>query len=72
MAQLTQSQFATAQDKIDAAIRAAKHGTPERAAAESASVEWEKAITLPQRSWQDRQARLAAIAEVATRLGLVG
>lgn len=68
---LTETQFAAAQDKIDAAIRAAKRGTPERAAAEAQGAEWETAIALPQATAQQRTARRAEIAAVAAHLGLV-
>jgi hypothetical protein len=62
---LTQAQFSAHQDKIDAAMRATKRGTAERAAVEAVSKVWEAAIALPQRTFADRQARLAAIEEAS-------
>lgn len=65
---LTQEQFAAVDNKI-AALNlpsALRNGTDaSRAEAAKLSEAWEKAIALPQRTWQDRQDRLAAIAAVA-------
>ena len=62
---LTQAEFAAVQDKIDDMFRASRTGTPERAAAETASDAWEAAIALPDATFAQREARFAAIAEAA-------
>lgn len=71
MDKLTEEQFGMAQDAVDAALRASKRGTPEREAAQAVSAEWEAAIALPQATWQQREDRLAAISEVATKHSLL-
>lgn len=68
---LTQDQFRAAQDKVDAAIRGSKRGTPERVAAERLSAEWERASSLPAITFAQREIRHAAIAEAAAKLGLL-
>ena len=62
---LTDTQFSATQDKIDAALRATKRGTPERAAAEARTVAWEAANALPQATAAQRKTRHAAIATAA-------
>lgn len=62
---LTQAEFAAVQDKVDAAIRASKRGTPERAAADEQSQAWERAIALPDATASQREVRWAEIAKVA-------
>jgi hypothetical protein len=68
---LSQLQFAAAQDKIDAVVRAAKRGTPERATADALNSAWEAALALPARTAADRDARLLAIEAFASANGLV-
>lgn len=63
--ELTQAEFEAHQAKLDALLRASRRGTPERAAAEEASVAWEAAIALPQRTADQRAARRLAIAAAA-------
>lgn len=69
---LTEAQFSDAQDKIDTFARLARKGTPEEQAAfKTLRTEWETAIALPQRTFQQRQDRLVAIATVAVKHTLV-
>lgn len=69
---LTEAQFAAAQDKIDGLARSTRKGEPAaRAAFHALSSEWEAAIALPQRTAQQRQDRLAAIAAVAAKHSLI-
>jgi hypothetical protein len=63
---LTEAQFQVAQDAVDAAIRASRRGTPERAAAEAVSADWEAVLALPQATAAQRESRRAAIAAVAS------
>jgi len=58
---LTQDQFEAVQDKLDAALRATKRGTPDRAAVDARVAVWEAAIALPQVTKVQRDVRLAAI-----------
>jgi hypothetical protein len=67
---LSQDQFEAANDKVDALLRGSKRGTSERAEAEAVSAAWEAVIALPQATAQQRRDRHAAIADVATGLGL--
>lgn len=68
---LSQIQFAAAQDKLDATVRAAKRGTPERVAADALSAAWETVLASPDRTAAQRDERLAKIADFATSNGLV-
>jgi hypothetical protein len=72
---MTDAQFQTAQDKIDAMTRATRRGTkgtPEEIARYNAIVtEWEAAYALPQAKWVDRQTRDAVLTAVAAKHGLV-
>lgn len=69
---LTETQFSATQDRIDGLARSTRKGTPdERAAFASLVSEWETAIALPQRTVQQRQDRLAAIAAVAVKHSLI-
>ena len=68
---LTEAQFSAAQDKIDSMARTSRKGTPEaKAAFQALNSEWEAANALPQRTAQQRQDRLAAIAAVADKHSL--
>jgi hypothetical protein len=68
---LTEAQFSAAQDKIDGMARTTRRGTAEEKAAFAAlNTEWETAYALPARTADQRSARLAAIAAVATKHGL--
>lgn len=70
--QLTEAQFSDAQDKIDALARQARKGTAEEKDGFAAlHSEWEAAYTLPVRTFDQRRVRLAAIADVAIKHGLV-
>lgn len=69
---LTQSQFAAAQGKIDNLARSTRKGTPEQKTAFAAlETEWESAVALPDRTVDQRAVRLATIASVAAKHGLV-
>lgn len=69
---LTEAQFAAAQDKIDTLARSTRKGeSAAKAAFQALSSEWETAIALPQRTAQQRQNRLAAIAAVAAKHNLI-
>lgn len=68
---LTENEFSAANDRVDSLLRSTKRGTPERAAADVVSAEWEMAIALPQSTAQQREARRAAIRATAEKLGLV-
>ena len=68
---LTQAQFTVANDKIDDMVRGTKRGTPERAAAQAISDEWEAANSLPVATVDQRTKRHEAIAAVAAKHGLV-
>lgn len=62
---LTQAEFAAVQDKLDAALRATKRGSQERAAVESILTIWEAAIAQPQATKAQRDARHTEIARAA-------
>ena len=68
---LSQAQFETVNDKIDAKVHASRRGTPERTEAEALSARWEAVLATPQRTFAQREERLAAIARFATAEGLV-
>lgn len=70
--QLTETQFAAAQDQIDVLARSTRKGTPEQKASfATLNAEWEAANALPQVTATQRDARRAAISTVATKHGLV-
>jgi len=69
---LTQAQFAAVQVTIDSLLQGSKRGSPERAAADQLSAEWEAVFASPQATFAQREARLAAIAAFAVERGLVG
>jgi hypothetical protein len=72
MTTLTQTQFTAAQDKLDNLARSSRKGSADdKAAFASASAEWEAAIALPQATAAQRETRLALIAGVASKFGLV-
>jgi hypothetical protein len=72
MEKLTEVQFEAADATINNALRSARKGTPEeKAAAQAVSDEWESAIAMPNRTFDERAARLATIAAVAVKYGLV-
>ena len=64
---LTQVEFSAVQDTLDAALRATKRGTPERAAVDARIAVWEAAIALPQATQAQRDARHEAIAAAAVQ-----
>lgn len=69
---LTDTEFSNVQDKIDMLCRTARRGTPEQQALYAAvNAEWEAAIAMPQRTYDQRKVRDAAIAAVAVKHGLV-
>lgn len=69
--ELSEQQFSVVEAKVDDLMRGTKAGTPERVAAQAMCDEWEKAIALPQATWQQRKDRRIAIAATARRLGLI-
>jgi hypothetical protein len=69
--QLTEAQFTACQDKLDDLIRTSRKDPEAKAVAAAKSAQWERAIALPQRTAQERQARFSAIAATATELGLL-
>jgi hypothetical protein len=71
MDKLTNEQFETCDDKLNAELRATRLGTPEREAHVARRAPWEAANALPQITWQNRKDRLAAIAAAAVKLGLL-
>jgi|GEM_PF-2991345 len=68
---LTQAEFEAVDDGLSAALRATRPGTPERTAVEARRAIWEAAIALPDRTWAQREERLAAIAEAAAKIAAV-
>lgn len=68
--QLTESQFAAAQDAMDARVRGARK-SPDRAAITAQNERWEQAVALPQRTVGQRESRHEILASLAVELGLV-
>lgn len=68
---LTESQFAAAQDKLDAMVFSSRKDPAAKAATALIVAEWEAANALPVRTAEQRDARRVAIAAVAAKHGLV-
>jgi hypothetical protein len=63
IAKLTDAEYEALNDAIDGELYAARKGSPERLeAAKSRKAAWEAANALPTRTWEQRQARFAALA----------
>lgn len=62
---LTEDQFNEAEERIVAALRTSKRGTPERDVAQAAFDAWEAANDMPQGTFAQRAARDLAVVAAA-------